>query len=569
LNNMKLIDHWFWSAFAEHKNIYFKVMLAATLVNLMSVGSSIFIMVVYDRVVPNSAYESLYALTMGMALIIIFDYILKMLKSYFIDYAGEFVDKKIGNSIFDRLLQAPTTVVIGPVGATANTFKEFDQVRDFFTSATLSLVVDLPFIFLFIFVIYLISGPLAVIPLVAVPVVLLVGIAIQPFLARVSTEIGGHSQEKQSVLVETISGIESVKVLGGGNLVKERWEKAATQHSSTSRLSRTLASIAVNAAQSAQQICLVGIVFYGVFLVGEGVVSMGAMVAAVLLSSRTLAPLAQIANLFGRFNNARTSYQRLSQFMQETQPEDDKQKKNATIRRSDLGGLELREVSFRYPDKEIDTLHKINLTIEEGEKVAILGRNGSGKTTLIKLATGLFSATDGLVLYDGVDAKQIHSDDLSRSIGIVLQDVQLFSGSIIENITMGREGISQDEIIAASKISGLDDFLGKMPGGYELILQDKGNGLSGGQKQAIAITRAIVHKPSHFILDEPTSAMDMNSEQQFIENFKTVASDATVLLVSHRLPLLNLVDRVIVMNEGKIVEDGPKDDVLNKLQPNN
>ena len=566
---MKLIDHWFWSAFAEHKNIYFKVMLAATLVNLMSVGSSIFIMVVYDRVVPNSAYESLYALTMGMALIIIFDYILKMLKSYFIDYAGEFVDKKIGNSIFDRLLQAPTTVVIGPVGATANTFKEFDQVRDFFTSATLSLVVDLPFIFLFIFVIYLISGPLAVIPLVAVPVVLLVGIAIQPFLARVSTEIGGHSQEKQSVLVETISGIESVKVLGGGNLVKERWEKAATQHSSTSRLSRTLASIAVNAAQSAQQICLVGIVFYGVFLVGEGVVSMGAMVAAVLLSSRTLAPLAQIANLFGRFNNARTSYQRLSQFMQETQPEEDKQKKNATIRRSDLGGLELREVSFRYPDKEIDTLHKINLTIEEGEKVAILGRNGSGKTTLIKLATGLFSATDGLVLYDGVDAKQIHSDDLSRSIGIVLQDVQLFSGSIIENITMGREGISQDEIIAASKISGLDDFLGKMPGGYELILQDKGNGLSGGQKQAIAITRAIVHKPSHFILDEPTSAMDMNSEQQFIENFKTVASDATVLLVSHRLPLLNLVDRVIVMNEGKIVEDGPKDDVLNKLQPNN
>ena len=410
---------------------------------------------------------------------------------------------------------------------------------------------------------------MAVIPLVAVPVVLLVGIAIQPFLARVSTEIGGHSQEKQSVLVETISGIESVKVLGGGNLVKERWEKAATQHSSTSRLSRTLASIAVNAAQSAQQICLVGIVFYGVFLVGEGVVSMGAMVAAVLLSSRTLAPLAQIANLFGRFNNARTSYQRLSQFMQETQPEDDKQKKNATIRRSDLGGLELREVSFRYPDKEIDTLNKINLTIEEGEKVAILGRNGSGKTTLIKLATGLFSATDGLVLYDGVDAKQIHSDDLSRSIGIVLQDVQLFSGSIIENITMGREGISQDEIIAASKISGLDDFLGKMPGGYELILQDKGNGLSGGQKQAIAITRAIVHKPSHFILDEPTSAMDMNSEQQFIENFKTVASDATVLLVSHRLPLLNLVDRVIVMNEGKIVEDGPKDDVLNKLQPNN
>lgn len=566
---MKLIDHWFWSAFAEHKNIYFKVMLAATLVNFMSVGSSIFIMVVYDRVVPNSAYESLYALTMGMALIIIFDYILKMLKSYFIDYAGEFVDKRIGNSIFDRLLQAPTTVVTGPVGATANTFKEFDQVRDFFTSATLSLVVDIPFIFLFIFVIYLISGPLAVIPLVAVPVVLLIGIAIQPFLARVSSEIGSHSQEKQSVLVETISGIESVKVLGGGNLVKERWQKAATDHSSSSRLSRTLASIAVNAAQSAQQICLVGIVFYGVFLVGEGIVSMGAMVAAVLLSSRTLAPLAQIANLFGRFNNARTSYKRLSQFMIDTQPDEDNQKKNASIRRAKLGNLEYKEVSFRYPDKEIDTISNLQLNIDEGEKVAILGRNGSGKTTLVKLASGLFNATDGLVLYDGVDAKQIHNDDLSKSIGIVLQDVQLFSGSIIENITMGREGISEEDMMEASKISGLDDFLGKMPGGYELILQDKGNGLSGGQKQAIAITRALVHKPSHYILDEPTSAMDMNSEQQFIENFKTIAANSTVMIVSHRMPLLNLVDRVIVMNEGKIVEDGPKDEVLQKLQPNN
>ena len=212
---MKLIDHWFWSPFAEHRGIYYRVFLAATLVNFMSVGSSIFIMVVYDRVVPNSAYESLYALTMGMVIIIVFDYILKMLRAYFIDYAGEFVDKKVGNSIFDRLLQAPAVVVAGPVGATANTFKEFDQVRDFFTSATLSLLVDLPFIFLFIFVIYLISGPLAFIPLTAVPIVLLIGIAIQPFLSRVSSEIGGHNQEKQSILVETISGIESVKVLGG------------------------------------------------------------------------------------------------------------------------------------------------------------------------------------------------------------------------------------------------------------------------------------------------------------------------------------------------------------------
>jgi ATP-binding cassette subfamily C protein LapB len=562
---MKLIDHWFWSAFLENKQTYYKVMLAATLVNFMSVGSSIFIMVVYDRVLPNSAYESLYALTIGMALVIIFDFVLKMLKTYFIDYAGEYVDKNVGDTIFNRLLDAPTAVVTGPVGATANTFREFDSVRDFFTSATLSLIVDIPFIFLFIFVIYLIAGPLAYIPLVAVPVVLLIGILIQPFLARVSEDLGQHNQEKQSVLVETITGIESIKVLGGGDLVKERWNDAATKQSSRSRLSRALAQIAVNSAQSAQQICLVGIVFYGVFLVSEGTVSMGGMVAAVLLSSRTLAPLAQIANLFGRANNAKTSYKRLASFMEETQEDDVSVKNKGAIRREKLGSIEFKDTTYRYPEADLDTLRSINLSVNEGEKVAILGRNGSGKSTLMKLASGLFKASDGLVMYDGVDIKQLHTDDLSRSIGIVLQDVQLFSGSIRENITMGRQDINQDDLINAGKLSGLDDFVSKIPGGYDLQLSDGGKGLSGGQRQSIALARAIVHKPTHFILDEPTSAMDMNAENIFISQMGSIMQDSTMLIVTHRMPLLNLVDRIIVMNEGQIVEDGPKEEIINKL----
>ena len=565
---MKLIDHWFWSAFLENKQTYYKVMLAATLVNFMSVGSSIFIMVVYDRVLPNSAYESLYALTIGMALVIIFDFILKMLKTYFIDYAGEFVDKNVGDTIFNRLLDAPTAVVTGPVGATANTFREFDSVRDFFTSATLSLIVDIPFIFLFIFVIYLIAGPLAYIPLVAVPVVLLIGIILQPFLASVSEDLGQHNQEKQSVLVETISGIESIKVLGGGDLVKDRWKDAATKQSSRSRLSRSLAQIAVNSAQSAQQICLVAIVFYGVFLVSEGTVSMGGMVAAVLLSSRTLAPLAQIANLFGRANNAKTSYKRLASFMEETQDDDVEEKNQTAIRREKLGGLQFKDTTYRYPEADLDTLRGINLVINEGEKIAILGRNGSGKSTLMKLASGLFKASDGLVMYDGVDIRQLHTDDLSRSVGIVLQDVQLFSGSVRENITMGRKDISQEDLVEAGKLSGLDEFISKIPGGYDLKLSDGGKGLSGGQRQSIALARAIVHKPSHFILDEPTSAMDMNAENLFIHQVGSILQNSTMLIVTHRMPLLNLVDRIIVMNEGQIVEDGPKDEIIKKLNQN-
>jgi ATP-binding cassette subfamily C protein LapB len=566
---MKLIDHWFWSAFLENKQTYYKVMLAATLVNFMSVGSSIFIMVVYDRVLPNSAYESLYALTIGMALVIVFDFILKMLKTYFIDYAGEHVDKNVGDTIFNRLLDAPTAVVTGPVGATANTFKEFDSVRDFFTSATLSLIVDIPFIFLFIFVIYLIAGPLAYIPLAAVPIVLLIGVLLQPFLARVSEDLGQHNQEKQSVLVETITGIESIKVLGGGDLVKGRWKDAATKQSSRSRLSRALAQIAVNSAQSAQQICLVGIVFYGVFLVSEGTVSMGGMVAAVLLSSRTLAPLAQIANLFGRANNAKASYKRLASFMDETEADDVSEKNKNAIRREKLGALEFKDTTYRYPEADLDTLRGINLKIKEGEKVAILGRNGSGKSTLMKLASGLFKASDGLVMYDGVDIKQLHTKDLSSSVGIVLQDVQLFSGTVRENITMGRENISQEDLVQAGKLSGLDEFISKIPGGYDLLLSDGGKGLSGGQRQAIALARSIVHKPSHFILDEPTSAMDMNAENLFINQVGSILKESTMLIVTHRMPLLNLVDRIIVMNEGQIVEDGPKEQIIQKLNPSN
>ena len=563
---MKLIDHWFWSAFSEHRRIYYRVFLAAALVNFFAVASTIFIMVVYDRVIPNSAYESLYALTIGMAIVLIFDFVLKMLRAYFIDYAGEYVDKQIGDSIFDRLLEAPTAVVTGPVGATANTFKEFDQVREFFTSATLSLVVDLPFIFFFIFVIYLIAGPLAIVPLVAVPVVIGVGLAIQPFLSKVSEEAGTHNQEKQSILVETISGIESIKVLGGGDLVKDRWRDSATKQSSVSRISRSLAQIAVNTAQSSQQICLVGIVFYGVFLVSDGTVSMGAMVAAVLLSSRTLAPLGQIAGLAGRANNARTAFQRLSGFMEETKESSKSKRDEGAIRRSKLGGLEFVDVKYRYPDKEVDTLRDMKLKINEGEKVAILGRNGSGKSTLVKLACGLFTSSDGIVSYDGMDINQIHSEDISKYIGIVLQDVQLFSGSVKENITMGRANISEEDIIRAGKISGVEEFIGKMPGGYDLLLSDRGMGLSGGQRQAIAIARAIVCKPTHYILDEPTSAMDMNSEQAFIAQFNQTLPESTLIVVSHRMPLLNLVNRIIVMNEGQVVDDGPREEILNKLR---
>lgn len=285
------------------------------------------------------------------------------------------------------------------------------------------------------------------------------------------------------------------------------------------------------------------------------------MVAAVLLSSRTLAPLAQMANLFGRANSAKTAYLHLSRFMDETETKEVKDH----IRRSKLGSLEFNSCNFRYPNKELDTLKNISFKVNEGEKVGLLGRNGSGKSTLIKLASGLFKCTDGMVTYDGVDVNQIQQEDLSGSIGIVLQDIQLFSGSVKENIIMGRDNISDQDLVSAGLLSGLDEFIGKMPGGYDFKLSDRGRGLSGGQRQAIAISRAFVHKPSHFILDEPSSAMDMNAEQDFIQKLSEAIYHSTAILVTHRMPLLKLVDRVIVLHDGMIVDDGPREEILNKL----
>jgi ATP-binding cassette subfamily C protein LapB len=274
-----------------------------------------------------------------------------------------------------------------------------------------------------------------------------------------------------------------------------------------------------------------------------------------------LAPLAQIANLFGRANGAKNAYLRLSKFMEDTETKDLK----GLVGRSNLGTLEFNSCCFRYPDKELDTLNKVNFKIHEGEKVGLLGRNGSGKSTLVKLACGLLYPTEGMATYDGVSIKQINSKDLAKSLGIVLQDVQLFSGSVRENIIMGRDNISDEDIVSAGKLSGLDDFIGKMPGGYDFQLLDRGKGLSGGQRQAIAISRGMVHKPTHLILDEPTSSMDLNAEKDFITKLSQTIGKSTVLLVSHRIPLLKILDRIIIIHEGLIVDDGPTDEILDKL----
>jgi ATP-binding cassette, subfamily C, bacterial LapB len=554
--------HWFKTAFGANKNLYSKVILASVMINLLSVASSIFIMVVYDRVIPNAAYSSLFALTIGMTIVVIFDFILKNLRSWFIDLAGQDLDLSVGEDIYNRILNAPMDKLNSSVGNLANTFKEFDSLKEFFTSATIALIVDLPFVFLFILVIYLISGPLAIIPLSTVPIILIIGIVIQPFIARYSESLSQMNQSKYSLMIESLGAIDAIQTNDSSPLFIERYRSSVKEGSNASRKSKVLSQLATNSASSAQLISLVGIIFYGTYLIDAGTVSMGAMVAAVLLSSRALAPMAQVANLFGRLNTARTAYKKIDQLLLSIKTQS---KEDDGIIIQELGDLELRNLSFSYFDSNTQSLSQINLVIKKGERVAIMGRNGSGKTTLIKLLSGLYMPTQGSLTYNKLPIEQINKNIYRKKLAVVLQDFQLFSGSIKDNIVMGREWIEESEIEIALESSGTKSFLHMIPGGIESKLSDRGQSLSTGQRQSIALARALVGRPEILVLDESTSSLDLNAEKDFL-NTLDIDMFKTLILVTHRLPMLDLVNRIIVLADGKIAMDGDKEDILNQLR---
>ena len=558
-------DHWFWGAFHQNWWTYGQIIIAAIMINIFSLGSSIFIMTVYDRVIPNNAVESLVALCIGMVILISFDFLLKFLRAYFIDSAGQKVDLKVAKGIFDRIMKLKLASQKGSTGGLVNTVREFESLRDFCTSASLATVVDIPFIILFILVIAMIGGPVAVVPALAVPMVLFIGGVIQPFLSRFSKEGMEQGHSKQGTLVEMVSGLETLKSLGSDKLFHDRWEKAVDQHSTVGLKSRMFSQIAINSAATAQQVSQIGIVAVGFVLIMNGELSMGALIACVIISGRCLAPLGQLANLLTRYNHAKTAYGALDKLMQE--PSEDVEGRDFIRRENMKGKIEFKNVSFKYPSGSIKVLDNVSFKLEAGEKVGIRGKIGAGKSTVLRMAAGLYDPDEGAILIDDTDIRQVIPDDLRKNMAMVLQDVFLFSGSIKENITMGDAEISDEDILRAAEISGVQDYLGGLPNGYDLQLRDRGDGLSGGQKQALAICRALVRKAPILMMDEPTSSMDTNSEQKLIYRLKEELKDRTVLVVTHRPTMLELVDRIIVIEQGKVVANGPKDDVIKMLTP--
>ena len=547
-------NDWFWGSLAQGKWLYVQVLFAAAITNFLGLSTSLFIMVVYDRVVPNEAIESLIALTIGVLIALGFDFIIKTLRAQFVDRAGKRADGRMSRLIFDKILTMKLDNRRQKSGAMASIVREFDTLREFFTSATLVAVVDLPFIFFFIWVISLIAGPLALIPLVAVPLVIISGLAIQPFLARITKGSMQSNMSKQGVLVETLNGLETVQATGSGRLMRQRFEAAADAQSDLGLKSRMLSQFAINSAASVQQLAQIATIFYGVFLIQDGIITMGAMIAAVILGGRTLAPLSQLAQAMSRANGAREAFRSLSTVMNDE--ESSHLETRPRLSRPRLtGAVELKGVAYSFPGSNSPIINNLSLKIPAGQKVAIVGKMGSGKSTLARLLSGLIEPEEGAILIDGVDLRQIDPSDVRRNIGIMLQETWLFSGSVKENLQMGFYEYDDTHILNIAKVSGVDDFVSSHPQGYDLELKERGEGLSGGQRQSINLARALLHQPSLLILDEPTSSMDTGTEKGVIARLKQWSGDRTVIMVTHRNTLLELADRVLVIDQGQVVAD--------------
>ncbi len=556
LNNREkeeLTGHWFFSAFRRSKWIYVQVMIAAMVSNFLSLSTALFTMTVYDRIIPNGAFESLIALSIGVVIALGFDFLIKSLRASFIDTASKRADLEISRRLFERILTLTPNEQRQKTGAMAGTIREFETLREFFNSSTLVILIDLPFVFFFIYVISLIAGPLSYVFLSAVPLVIIVGLGIQPFLSRVTKGSVDSGMNKQAILVETLNGLETVNATGSGRLMRKRYEDALNNQADGGNKIRALSMFIINFAASVQQYAQVAAIFLGVYLIVEGQITQGALIGAVILGGRTMSPLSQLANTLSRVNGALTAYKSLSKLIGKNF---NSASNLSPISRSTLNGeIEFKNVSFKFDGVKQATIDNVSFKIPAGQKVALVGKMGSGKSTLSKLIAGMIEPTSGAILVDGIDVRQIDPADVRKNIGVMLQDSWLFSGTIRENIQMGFNEYNDDHILEICKVAGVDDFVGSHPKGYDLEIKERGIGLSGGQKQAINLARSMIHKPDILLLDEPTSSMDQGTEQKIVGSLNEFCKKKTMVIVTHRNPILAMVDRVLVMENGKIITD--------------
>ena len=555
--------HWFWGPFWECKAIYGRVAVAAILINLFALTSPIFIMNVYNRVIPNNALETGWILGIGALTIFIFDFILRNLRGYFIDLAGRRIDVIAGRRIYDQLLNMKLSERPTSSGSFANMLRDFDSVRDFITSATLTSVVDLPFTFLFLFVIWMLGGPIAFLLAGLIVIVFIAGVLLQFPLKALVKKSTKSAEAKHGLLIESIHGLETIKAVGADGRMRERYGRFIAENAGYSQGSRFVSGMGVNVSNWVQQTASIFAVMMGMYLVKDSEMSVGALIACVLLAGRAIAPIGQVANLMSRYHGAKTALTTLNEIM--SKPVERPATKRFLHRPSMKGKITLRKVSFVYPNTNRKVLDGASLIIQPGEKVGLIGRIGSGKSTMARLMMGLYDPSEGTALLDDTDYNQIDPADLRRNIAYIAQDVVLFNGTVRENIAVSVPHASEEDILEVSIAAGVHDFISQHPMGYDAPVGERGEGLSGGQRQCIALARAMLLKPNIYICDEPTNAMDIQAETAFVRHIERQTKDKTLVLITHRHHLLNMVDRLILADQGRIIMDGPRDDVLQSI----
>lgn len=557
-------SHWFWAVILENRRLYRDALLAAVLINVFALAMPLFSMNVYDRVVPNNAVETLWVLAIGISLVLIFNFVLTTTRAYVVDAASKRVDVQLSAQIMERVLDLRMESRPASVGSFAANLRSFESVRDFIASASLTTLVDLPFVLLFLVAIAWISPWMLIPPVVAIAAILLVSFWAQARMESLTLKTFQASSQRNALLVESLTNLEAVKTLNAQGGVQRLWESSTQYIAYMGGKIKFISSGTVNFVQTLQQLVTVAVVIVGVYQVQDSALSMGGIIAASMIAGRCLAPFGQVAGLMMQFHNARTSLNSIDNYMKmPVEHEADRE----FVSRPDLrGAIEFRNVSFSYPGSEQASLSGVSFSVRPGERVGIIGRIGSGKTTLEKLVLGLYQPTEGSVLIDGVDARQIDPVDLRRAIGHVPQDPMLFYGSLKHNLLVGAPFAGEADMLHAARIAGVDEFVARNPKGYDMLVGERGESLSGGQRQSIAVARALINDPAILLLDEPSSNLDNQSEAQLKRRLEEAAQDKTILLVTHRTALLTLVDRLIVIDGGKIVADGGKEQVIEALK---
>lgn len=559
--------HWLFSTLWRYRRYYRSAAIAAVLANVLALASIFFTMNVYDRVVPNQAFVTLWSLGIGVVVAMTFEAIIRFVRAHLLDVAAKKADLVIGSMLFRQALSVQMEYKPASSGSFANQLREFESVRDFSTSATLAAISDLPFVILFVAVIFAIGGPLGWITLLVLPLILIISACIQWPLARTMQENLQESSLKQGVLVESIEGMETLKATNGEAHMQRRWQNFSAMQATSSMKSRRLSSAATGAVAFLQQVQTVALVIAGVYLIDAGSLTMGALIATVMLASRATAPLGQVIGLAVRFQQAKAALKSLNNLMDLPTDRDAEQDylNNPNLQ----GQLRLKQVDFAYPSPANQPNPKaligIDLSIAPGERVAILGRIGSGKSTLLRVMSRLYRPVDGQMFCDGLDVSQIDPADWRKTVGYISQDARLFYGTLRENVMIGKPEASAEEFLRVLRLTGLDQMAAAHPRGINLPIGEMGEGVSGGQRQLISLARTLLTRPQLLLMDEPTSAMDSQTETLFLEHLKRATEGQTLVVVTHRPTLLSLVDRIIVIEGGKIVADGPKDHILTAL----